>query len=129
MLKKRLAADGPFWWALTICMRCWPMRPCSSAKKHKHYLATAHRAWGVLYRLEGAYEEAEVRLDQAVALFKGLDTRWQLGRTHFELGELAAERAEAAEAKRQYARALALFEEMGAVPDAERTRAALLSLE
>jgi tetratricopeptide (TPR) repeat protein len=97
--------------------------------EHTHYLATAHRAWGVLYRLEGAYEEAEVRLDQAVALFKGLDTRWQLGRTHFELGELAAERAEAAEAKRQYARALALFEEMGAVPDAERTRAALLSLE
>jgi len=93
--------------------------------QHKLYLATAHRAWGVLHRLEGAYEEAEARLQKAVTMFQGLDTRWQLGRTYFELGELAAERSETAEAKRRYDRALALFEEMGAVPDAARTRLAL----
>ena len=58
--------------------------------EHNLYLATAHRAWGVLHRLEGQYELAEARLLEAVALFEGLDTRWQLGRTHFELGELAA---------------------------------------
>jgi tetratricopeptide (TPR) repeat protein len=97
--------------------------------EHNLYLATAHRAWGVLHRLEGAYEEAETRLQQAVAVFGGLDTRWQLGRTHFELGQLAVDRYDTAEAKQQYARALALFEEMGAVPDAGRARKALSLLE
>jgi tetratricopeptide (TPR) repeat protein len=97
--------------------------------EHNLYLATAHRAWGVLHRLEGQYEEAEARLEQAVALFHGLDTRWQLGRTHLELGQLAADRSDAAAAKQQYTRALELFEEMGAVPDAGRARKALSLLE
>ena len=57
--------------------------------------------------------------------FEGLDTRWQLGRTLVELGELAREQSKTAEAKQQYAKALQLFEEMGAVPDAARTREAL----
>ena len=97
----------------------------ATSLEHKLYLATAHRAWGVLYRLEGQYEEAQARLEQAAALFKDLDTSWQLGRTHFELGQLAADRSDAAGAKQHYARALTLFEEMGAVPDAARVRAAL----
>jgi tetratricopeptide (TPR) repeat protein len=92
---------------------------------HNLYLATAHRAWGVLHRLEGQYELAEARLLEAVALFEGLDTRWQLGRTLLELGELAAERSQPGQAKQHYARALALFEEMGAIPDAKRARDAL----
>ena len=93
--------------------------------EHNLYLATAHRAWGVLHRLEGQYGEAEARLEQAVALFRGLDTRWQLGRTHFELGQLAVDRSDTAEAKQQYARSLELFKEMGAVPDAGRVRTGL----
>ena len=95
---------------------------------HNLYLATAHRAWGVLHRLEGAYEEAEARLQQAVTLFGGLDTRWQLGRTYFELGQLAVDRSDTAAAKQRNARALELFEEMGAVPDGARAHAALLML-
>jgi tetratricopeptide (TPR) repeat protein len=93
--------------------------------EHKLYLASAHRAWGVLHRLEGQYDQAKARLLKAVALFEGLDTHWQLGRTHLELGELAAGLSQPAEAKQHYAAALALFEEMGARPDAERTRDAL----
>jgi len=93
--------------------------------EHNLYLATAHRAWGVLHRLEGQYDQAEARLLEAIALFEGLDTRWQLGRTLLELGELATDRSQPAEAKEHYARALELFEEMGALPDAKRTRAAL----
>ena len=96
--------------------------------EHNLYLATAHRAWGVLHRLEGQFEQAEARLEQAVALFRGLDTRWQLGRTHLELGQLATDRTQTAAAKQQYTRALELFEEMGAVPDAGRARKALLML-
>ena len=95
--------------------------------EHNLYLATAHRAWGVLHRLEGQYDQAKARLLKAVALFEGLDTHWQLGRTHFELGELAADREQPAEAKQHYARALTLFEEMGAMPDAKRARDALSS--
>ena len=86
--------------------------------EHKLYLATAHRAWGVMHRLEGEFEQAEARLEQAITLFSGLDTRWQLGRTHLELGELAAGRSQTAGAKHHYARALELFEQMGAIPDA-----------
>ncbi|HET6445897.1 MAG TPA: hypothetical protein VFI27_15115, partial [candidate division Zixibacteria bacterium] len=89
--------------------------------EHDLYLAIANRAWGVLRRLEGQNREAEVRLEQAADVFRGLDTRWQLGRTHFELGELAANESETTRAIQHYSRALNLFEEMGAVPDAERT--------
>ena len=98
-----------------------------SAKQleHKLYQAIAHRAWGVLYRLEGQYDQAEARLLEAVALFEGLATRWQLGRTHFELGELAANRFQLAQAKQHYTKALELFLEMGATPDAKRARDAL----
>jgi hypothetical protein len=58
-------------------------------------------------------------------LFRGLDTRWQIGRTLFELGELAAARGEAAGAREHFTLALAAFEEMKAAPDAARARAAL----
>jgi len=92
---------------------------------HKLYQAVAHRAWGVTHRLAGDYAEAEARLNQALELFRGLDTRWQIGRTLFELGELAAARGEAAVAREQLSLALTAFEEMKAAPDAARARAAL----
>jgi tetratricopeptide (TPR) repeat protein len=84
--------------------------------EHNIYLATAHRAWGVLHRLEDQYELAEARLVQAIDLFRGLDTRWQLGRTLFEMGQLAANRSKTAEAKEHTTRALTLFGEMGLSP-------------
>lgn len=94
---------------------------------HKLYQAIAHRAWGVAHQLAGrsAYAEAETRLQQALALFRGLNARWQIGRTLFELGELAAARDEAAAAREHLSLALAAFEEMKAAPDAARTRARL----
>ena len=87
-----------------------------------------YRAWGVLHRLEGNYDEAETRLNQALDLFQGLETRWQIGRTYYELAELALARADTVRARDGFSRALAAFEGMRAVPDAERTRAALASL-
>jgi len=96
---------------------------------HKLYQAITHRAWGVAHRLAGAHAEADARLNQGLALFQKLGTRWQIGRTLFELGELAAPLTSTAEAHDYFARALAVFEKMGAAPDAARTRAILETLK
>jgi tetratricopeptide (TPR) repeat protein len=96
---------------------------------HILYQASAHRAWGVLHRLQGEYATAEARLNQALELFEDLDTRWQIGRTLFELGELAQARSNPAGARSYFSRALAAFEEIGAAPDMVRTQAALGSLD
>ena len=97
--------------------------------EHLLFQAGSHRAWGVLHRLEGKYEKAEARLNQALEMFQGLDTRWQIGRTLYELAELALARADHTEARNYYSRALVAFENMGANPDADRTRDALRSLD
>ena len=96
---------------------------------HLLFQACAHRAWGVLHRLEGEYEDAEARLSQALELFQGLETRWQIGRTLYELAELAVARADPAAARDNYSRALGAFEEIGANPDAARTSEALRFLD
>jgi len=92
---------------------------------HKLYQAIAHRAWGVAHRLAGEYPQAEARLNQALHLFNSLSTRWQIGRTLFELGELAAAQVNATKAGDHFTHALAEFEEMRAAPDAARTRTKL----
>lgn len=89
---------------------------------HQLYRAIAHRAWGVALVLEGRNDEAEVRFKQALELFEGLDTRWQIGRTLFEMGSLALSRAANETAHGYFSRALAAFEALGAVPDVVRTR-------
>ena len=96
---------------------------------HQPYLAVAHRAWGIAHRLAGEYSEAEVRLNQALDLFNELEIRWQVGRTLFELGELALARSEPEAAGDFFSRAMDAFEEMGAAPDATRTNAMLESLD
>jgi tetratricopeptide (TPR) repeat protein len=96
---------------------------------HILFQAVAHRAWGVLHRLQGEYAAAEARLNQALELFQGMETRWQIGRTLFELGELAQARTDQAGTRAYFSRALAAFEEMKAIPDIARTQAALASLD
>ena len=97
--------------------------------KHRLYLAIAHRALGVAHRLAGERAEAETRLNQALELFTKLGARWQIGRTLFELGELNLEGSKkAAKAREYFAQALGSFEEIQAVPNAERARLALNSL-
>jgi len=82
----------------------------------------------VAHCLAGEYAEAEARLNQALKIFQTLDTRWQIGRTWFEFGELSRAQNKIEEARENYSRALAAFEEMRAVTDATRTRAALETL-
>jgi hypothetical protein len=95
---------------------------------HTLYLAIAQRAWGVAHRLAREFTESETRLRTALELFLGLEARWQIGRTLFELGELAAARMDTAGARDYFGRALAAFEALRAVPDAARTRQALETL-
>ena len=97
---------------------------------HRLYLAIAQRALGVRHRLAGEYAEAESRLKQALELFTKLGTRWQIGRTLFELGELDLEQSQQKTKAREYfAQALGSFEEIQAEPNAGRTRATLNSLK
>ncbi len=95
---------------------------------HRLYLAIAYRALGVGHRLAGEHTEAENHLKKALGLFTKLGTRWQIGRTLFELGELnlADSRVKARE---YYSQALGSFEEIEATPNAERTRVVLNSLQ
>jgi len=92
---------------------------------HQPYLAVAHRAWGVAHRLGRAYDEAEARLTQALALFSAREAHWQVGRTLVEMAKLALDQADKVSARDHYARALAEFEAIGARPDIERTHTAL----
>jgi tetratricopeptide (TPR) repeat protein len=92
---------------------------------HTLYLAIAHRAWGVAYRLAGEFEAAATRFNQSLTLFRALGTQWQLGRTLFELGKLAMAQAKVAAARTYYIDSLSAFERMGAVGDAARLRDAL----
>jgi len=92
---------------------------------HKLYLAIAHRAWGVAHRLASEHAEAETRLNQALELFKELETGWQIGRTLAELGEVALARSDSEAARNYFSQALAAFGSLKAVPDLERTREAL----
>jgi tetratricopeptide (TPR) repeat protein len=95
---------------------------------HRLYRAIAHRAFGVAHRLAGEYSQAETRLQQALELFAGIEARWQIGRTYFELGFLAKAQDEGTSAIECFSQALAEFERQGAVPDLAHTRAALAEL-
>jgi tetratricopeptide (TPR) repeat protein len=92
---------------------------------HQLYLAIAHRSWGVAHRLAGEHDEAVTRLTNALGLFRGLGTRWQIGRTLFELGDLFLEQDDKDNARKYLSLSLEAFEAMKSIPDVERTRAAL----
>ncbi len=95
---------------------------------HKPYLAVAHRAWGIAHRLAAEYTDAETRLEKALEIFEELETRWQLGRTLYEMGELAMAKADGGAAHSYYSRAQDVFEEINAGPDVSRTAAVLATI-
>lgn len=99
----------------------------ASRDNHRLYLAVARRAMGVAHWLAGEQIEAESHLREALSLFTKLGTRWQIGRTLFALGELHLTRSKE-KAREYYSQALGAFEEIRAVPDAERTRLVLNEL-
>ncbi|MCC7208188.1 MAG: hypothetical protein IT323_12845 [Anaerolineae bacterium] len=105
-----------------------PAEESALQNDHHLYIGVAYRAKGVMYRLMSDYREAELWLTKALEVFEKLQTRWQIGRTFYELGELAHLQDNTLAAYGHYSRALASFEALGAVPDAKRTRIALGTL-
>lgn len=95
---------------------------------HQPYLAIAHRAWGIACRLGGDYDDAEARFRKALELFEKLESRWQIGRTLYEMAKLDLARSDQAQAHEHFSRALEEFELMEAMPDVERTRTDLEAL-
>jgi tetratricopeptide (TPR) repeat protein len=95
---------------------------------HKFYLAIAHRARGVAHTLAGEYPQAAARLQQAFEIFAGYPAPWQMGRTLFEMGDLARLQGKTEQARDDFSQALSAFEELGAAPYVVRTRAALENL-
>jgi len=92
---------------------------------HKLNQAIAHRAWGVLYRLAGQYAESQFRFDRALEIFQDMNTRWQIGRTLFELGELAVVQTNISQARDYLHAAKVTFEALQAAPDLAHSQAAL----
>ena len=106
-----------------------PMAEALSTRHgHVLYQAIAHRAWGTAHRLAGEYDQAEKRLSQALQLFQSLGTRWQLGRTLYELGQLAMARNDILTARHHFKHALTEFDKMKATPNAGQVRALLNQL-
>lgn len=96
---------------------------------HRLYKAIAARAMGVKYRLDKEYKQAENRLTKAMEIFEESETAWQLGRTHYEFGQLYAAQDQPKEAKKHYEQAIARYESLGARPNIERTQAALKAMK
>ena len=61
-------------------------------------------------------------------MYLPLDTPWQIGCTLLGLAEVEQSRGHTDLASEHYSEALGAFETLGAVPDADRLRAALESL-
>jgi tetratricopeptide (TPR) repeat protein len=106
-----------------------PAEESALQNDHRLYAGVAYRAKGVMYRLMGEYRESELWLTKALEVFEKLDTRWQMGRTFYELGELAHLQDNTTTAYSHFSKALTNFEALGAVPDANRTRVALDNLD
>jgi hypothetical protein len=92
---------------------------------HQPYLAVVNRAYGIAHRLSEEFDQAETRLQQALDIFEKLDTPWQVGRTLYELGQLAQVRGDDDLSKVMFTKALDEYERIDAKPDQFRTKAAL----
>nr|WP_281721116.1 tetratricopeptide repeat protein [Nitrosomonas nitrosa] len=111
-----------------LCQYIAPAEESALKNDHRLYIGVAYRAKGIMYRLMGEYRESELWLTKALEIFEKLETSWQIGRTCYELGELAHLQDNPAAAHEHYSHALANFEALGAAPDANRTRTALDNL-
>jgi tetratricopeptide (TPR) repeat protein len=101
----------------------------SAQAGHMLYQGVAARARGILLTLQGNFIEAEEHLNRSYSILANLGTRWQIGRTLYELGSAAATQGNHTKAKELFTSALAEFEQLGAAPDAAKTKRQLMSLD
>jgi tetratricopeptide (TPR) repeat protein len=101
----------------------------ASRYDHKLYRAIAHRAWGVSHRLAGQYAESQIRFEWALEIFQQMNTHRQVGRTLFELGELAVAQMDFPMASAYFTRARSAFESIQATLDSAYIHATLEKLK
>jgi tetratricopeptide (TPR) repeat protein len=91
---------------------------------HPLYQAVSLRALAALQGLKRNYPAAEAHLLEALSIFQKLETRWQAGRTLFDLAEVLAAQDRKHEAVEYYNQAIEEFEAMQAKPFINQVRAA-----
>ena len=105
------------------------LQELASQSGHKLYEAVAYRAWGVAHAIAGEYTQAQARLEESLILLNPMDTHWQIGRTLYELGDLASRQDDFYSARTFFSQALAHYEELRATPYIERARSRLAHLQ
>ena len=81
------------------------------------------------HRLAGEFSQAEDRLNRALVSFQNIGTRWQVGRTLVELGQLNHARGELSLAGDFFRKALVEFASLAASRDTKRVHALLERLD
>lgn len=91
-------------------------------------LADWKRLQGALRTEQGRWEEAEGALEEALSLASAMPYPYATARASYEWGRLRARQGELGEARGRLQEALAIFQMLGARPDADRTERALAGL-
>lgn len=92
---------------------------------HRLFAAICQRILGQAHRLEGDFALAGPLLHGALATVTELETPWQCGLTHFEVGELMMQQHNLDAAREHFGRAFDFFTGLKAAPAITRTRARL----
>jgi ATP/maltotriose-dependent transcriptional regulator MalT len=87
-------------------------------------MGEAARVLGRIALATGALETAGTRLDEALAIFTGIEARFEVARTHLARAELRERRGDAAGAAADLAEAGRLFERLGLSDRVLRARGA-----
>jgi tetratricopeptide (TPR) repeat protein len=90
--------------------------------------ATADSAAAAVALVDGELDEAERAARRGKVLFDGIDLAYESARVSVLLGRIAQARGDLEAAHAEVQSGLATFEEIGALPDAQRTRALLAEL-
>ncbi|MCP4536609.1 MAG: hypothetical protein GY832_05635 [Chloroflexi bacterium] len=94
-----------------------------------HIKAVALRVQAQILASQGSWDKAARAFDGAIIQLDQLGSRLELGRALYYQGDMQAKRGEADGARAPLTRAFEIFQDCHAKTDAERTRAALDSLE
>jgi tetratricopeptide (TPR) repeat protein len=96
----------------------------TTAAQHRYGMGEAARVLGRIALATGALETAGTRLDEALAIFTGIEARFEVARTHLARAELRERRGDAAGAAADLAEAGRLFERLGLSDRVLRARGA-----
>jgi tetratricopeptide (TPR) repeat protein len=97
--------------------------------RSRHTEGVTRRVQAQILAAQGVWNEAERAFDEATAILEGIGSRLELGRALYHQSEMQVKRGQTDGACASLTRSLEIFRDCGAKIDAERTRAALNSLE